>query len=111
MTGTEKWNRVPELFGRVSGTRFLCPALVQTLPFPDIRRKTDEVVYVLQFEPRIYELRVADARIQILYPVSFMTTQPRFARGEGHPTKSKPQTTLHASVYTFGEGVSLIYRR
>ena len=27
MSGTEKWNRVPELFGRVSGTRFLCPAL------------------------------------------------------------------------------------
>ena len=27
MSGTEKWNRVPELFGRVSGTWFLCPSL------------------------------------------------------------------------------------
>ena len=31
MSGTEKWNRVPELFGRVSGTRILCLAL----PYPD----------------------------------------------------------------------------
>ena len=79
--------------------------------FPKFDEKLTKLYTVLQFEPRIYLLRVADARIQILYPVSFMITQRRFARGEGHPTKSKPQTTLHASVYTFGEGVSLIYRR
>ena len=33
MSGTEKWNRVLEPFGRVSGTRFLCPALDETLEY------------------------------------------------------------------------------
>ena len=77
--------------------------------FPKFDEKLTKLYTFLQFEPRIYLLRVADARIQILYPVLFMITQRRFARGEGHPTKSKPQTTLHASVYTFGKGVSLIW--
>ena len=38
MSGTEKWNRVPALFGRVSGTRFLCPAYSSKLNNPKERK-------------------------------------------------------------------------